>query len=96
MVGIALLGAGRMARVHTEAIHAAGAEVVTIYDAIPAAAEKLAAEVGAIVCGSAAEAMSHRNIDAIDGLRAAYLAEAATTSLATRLPIQLTSIDQEF
>lgn len=65
MIGIALLGAGRMGRVHTQAISAAGAKVVAIYDAIPTVAEKLATEVGAIACGSAEEAMGYSSVGAV-------------------------------
>ena len=32
MIGLALLGAGRMAKVHAEAISAAGAKLVTVFD----------------------------------------------------------------
>ena len=31
MIGLALLGAGRMAKVHSEAISAAGARLVTVF-----------------------------------------------------------------
>jgi hypothetical protein len=42
MIGLALLGAGRMAKVHAEAISAAGARLVTVFDvAEPAAALSL-------------------------------------------------------
>jgi hypothetical protein len=38
MIGLALLGAGRMARVHANAIHAAGARLITVFDVAKAAA----------------------------------------------------------
>ena len=34
MIGLALLGAGRMAKVHAEAISAAGARLVTVFDVV--------------------------------------------------------------
>jgi hypothetical protein len=37
MIGLALLGAGRMANVHAEAISAAGAKLVTGFDVAEAA-----------------------------------------------------------
>jgi hypothetical protein len=55
MIGIALLGAGRMARVHAKATGAAGGRLVT------------------------------------DGLRTAYLAEAATMSLRLGQAVELKS-----
>ncbi|HXV28701.1 MAG TPA: Gfo/Idh/MocA family oxidoreductase, partial [Sinorhizobium sp.] len=65
MTGIALMGAGRMAKVHAASIIEAGARVATIYDPVAAAAEALAAGTGAKVCSSAAEAMADSSADAI-------------------------------
>lgn len=65
MTGIALMGAGRMARVHAASIAEAGAHVATIYDPVDAAARALAATAGARVCASAAEAMGDSAADAI-------------------------------
>jgi myo-inositol 2-dehydrogenase/D-chiro-inositol 1-dehydrogenase len=65
MTGIALMGAGRMAKVHTASIIDAGARVATIYDPVAAAAEALAAQTGGRVCASAAEAMADASADAI-------------------------------
>ncbi|HSF64810.1 MAG TPA: Gfo/Idh/MocA family oxidoreductase, partial [Paracoccaceae bacterium] len=49
-LNIALLGAGRIGRVHARAVAATpGARLVSVSDAIPAAAESLAAEYGAEV-----------------------------------------------
>ena len=47
MIGVALLGAGRMARVHAKAIGAAGGRLVTVYDVVEPAAKSLAADTGA-------------------------------------------------
>ena len=49
MIGIALLGAGRMARAHANAIGAAGGRLVTVYDVGEPAAKSLAADTGASV-----------------------------------------------
>ena len=49
MIGLALLGAGRMAKVHAEAISAGGARLVTVFDVAEAAAGSLAAKAGASV-----------------------------------------------
>jgi len=65
MIGIALLGAGRMARVHAKAIPAAGAKLVTVYDVVPAAAEDLSAETGASVARSAQEAFDRPDVAAV-------------------------------
>jgi len=48
MIGLALLGAGRMAKVHAEAISAAGARLVTVFDVAEAAAASLAAKSGGL------------------------------------------------
>jgi len=52
MIGIALLGAGRMARVHAKGIGAAGGKLVTVFDVVEKAAASLATETGASVAGS--------------------------------------------
>ena len=65
MIGIALLGAGRMARVHANAIGAAGGRLVTVYDVVEAAAKSLAAETGASVARSIKEALHHPEVDAV-------------------------------
>jgi myo-inositol 2-dehydrogenase / D-chiro-inositol 1-dehydrogenase len=65
MIGIALLGAGRMARVHAKAIGAAGGRLVTVYDVVEAAAKSLAAETGASVAPSIKEALHHPEVDAV-------------------------------
>ena len=65
MIGIALLGAGRMARVHAKAIGAAGGRLVTIYDVVEPAAKSLAADTGASVAPSVEEALHHPEVDAV-------------------------------
>jgi myo-inositol 2-dehydrogenase / D-chiro-inositol 1-dehydrogenase len=65
MIGLALLGAGRMARVHANAIHAAGARLVTVFDVVEAAATSLASESGASVARTAEEALHHPEVAAV-------------------------------
>jgi myo-inositol 2-dehydrogenase / D-chiro-inositol 1-dehydrogenase len=65
MIGIALMGAGRMARVHAKAIRAAGGRLVTVYDLIESAAKSLAADAGASVASSVEEALHHPDVDAV-------------------------------
>src|ERR1700757_890800 len=55
MIGLALLGAGRMAKVHAEAISAAGATLVTVFDVAKAAADSLASKTGASVARTAVD-----------------------------------------
>ena len=64
MIGLALLGAGRMAKVHSEAISAAGARLVTVFDVAEAAAASLASKTGASVARTAEEALSHPEVAA--------------------------------
>ena len=65
MIGIALLGAGRMARVHANAIGAAGGKLVTVYDVVESAAASLAAESGASVAHSTEEVFDRPDIAAV-------------------------------
>jgi len=65
MIGIALLGAGRMARVHAKTIGAAGGRLVTVYDVVQAAAKSLAAETGASVASDIKEALHHPEAGAV-------------------------------
>jgi myo-inositol 2-dehydrogenase / D-chiro-inositol 1-dehydrogenase len=65
MIGITLMGAGRMARVHAQAIPAAGAKLVSVYDVFAPAAEALAAETGAAVARSAQEAFERPDVAAV-------------------------------
>jgi myo-inositol 2-dehydrogenase/D-chiro-inositol 1-dehydrogenase len=65
MIGIALLGAGRMARVHAKGIGAAGGKLVTVFDVVEKAAASLATETGASVSGSIEEALHHPRVAAV-------------------------------
>lgn len=65
MIGIALMGAGRMARVHAKAIRAAGGRLVTVYDVVESAAKSLASDTGASAVRSAEEALKHPDVDAV-------------------------------
>jgi myo-inositol 2-dehydrogenase / D-chiro-inositol 1-dehydrogenase len=65
MIGIALMGAGRMARVHAKAIGAAGGRLVTVYDVVESAAKSLASDTDASVARSAEEAFHHPEVDAV-------------------------------
>lgn len=65
MTGIAILGAGRMAKVHAASIAEAGAHIRTIYDPVEEAAKALAAQTGAKATSSPVEAMAHADVDAI-------------------------------
>ena len=65
MIGLALLGAGRMAKVHAEAISAAGAKLVTVFDVAEAAANSLASKAGAGVARTAEEALTHPEVEAV-------------------------------
>ena len=65
MTGIAIMGAGRMAKVHAASITEAGAHVAAIYDPVAAAARALAETTGGKVAASPAEAMNDASVDAI-------------------------------
>ena len=67
MIGLALLGAGRMAKVHAEAISAAGARLVTVFDVAEAAAASLASKAGASVARTAEEALKSSRGDSGSG-----------------------------
>jgi len=62
---IALLGAGRMAKVHAASIIEAGATVAVVYDTVTEAARALAASTGARVAASAQEAINDAGVDAV-------------------------------
>jgi myo-inositol 2-dehydrogenase / D-chiro-inositol 1-dehydrogenase len=64
VIGLALLGAGRMAKVHAEAISAAGARLVTVFDIAEPAAAALASKTSASVARAAEEALSHPEVAA--------------------------------
>ncbi|WP_323012793.1 inositol 2-dehydrogenase [Devosia sp.] len=65
MSKIAIMGAGRMAKVHAASIIAAGASIAAIYDPVSEAAEALAKSTGARAAASAADAMADPAVDAI-------------------------------
>jgi len=65
MSKIALLGAGRMAKVHAASIIEAGASVAVVYDTVTEAAQALAASTGARVAASAQEAINDPGVDAV-------------------------------
>ncbi len=65
MIGIALMGAGRMARVHAKAIGEAGGRLVIVYDVVESAAKSLAADNKASVARSVDEALQDPNVDAV-------------------------------
>ena len=65
MIGIALMGAGRMARVHAKAIAAAGGKLITVYDVVESAAKSLAADTGASVAPSPEEALNRSDVAAV-------------------------------
>jgi len=65
MSNIALLGAGRMAKVHAASIIEAGAKVAVVYDTVTEAANALAASTGARVADSAQEAINDSSVDAV-------------------------------
>jgi 3-hydroxyisobutyrate dehydrogenase-like beta-hydroxyacid dehydrogenase len=57
VIGISLLGAGRMAWAHAKAISSAGGRLVTVYDVVEPAAKSLAADTGASVTRTVEEAL---------------------------------------
>jgi myo-inositol 2-dehydrogenase / D-chiro-inositol 1-dehydrogenase len=63
MMGIALMGAGRMARTHAKATSAAGGRLITVYDVAESAAKSLPADAGASVAHSANLTNAQRCID---------------------------------
>ena len=65
MIGIALMGAGRMARVHAKAIRAAGGRLITVFDVVESAAKSLASDTSASTARSAEEALKHPDVDAV-------------------------------
>ena len=66
MVRFAILGCGRIGRMHARHIRAhPRAELVVCYDVAGAAALETAAETGAVVADSAADAIGHHEVDAV-------------------------------
>ena len=65
MVRVAILGAGRIAHVHTKAVGEAGGSVVAVYDIITEVAEKLAARHGSDVASSVDALLARADVDAV-------------------------------
>src|SRR5690606_31573402 len=65
MIGVAIMGAGRMAKVHAASIIAAGAHIVMIYDPVEEMAVEFAARMGARIAASPSDAMADPAVDAI-------------------------------
>src|SRR5215469_5607088 len=65
MIGIALMGAGRLALTHAKAIGAAGGRLVSVYDVVESAAKSLAADFGATAAASAEEAFDRPDVAAV-------------------------------
>ncbi|MBN8629295.1 MAG: Gfo/Idh/MocA family oxidoreductase [Rhodobacterales bacterium] len=65
MIGVAMIGAGRMARVHAKAIRNTRARIASVYDVLPENSASLAEELGAKFCRTAEEAMSAPGVDAV-------------------------------
>jgi myo-inositol 2-dehydrogenase / D-chiro-inositol 1-dehydrogenase len=66
VIGIAILGAGRIARVHAKAVQAAGARLVTVFDVVEQAAKSLAADnPGVSAARSVEEALGHPEVHAV-------------------------------
>ena len=59
------MGAGRMARVHANAIRAAGGTLVTVYDVVETAVKSLASDTSASVATSVEEALHHPGVHAV-------------------------------
>ena len=60
--GIALIGAGRMARVHAKTIGAVGGRLVIVFDLVESAAASLATDTGALVAHNIEEALHHPDV----------------------------------
>lgn len=65
MARVAVLGAGRIAEVHTRGIKLAGGELAGVFDIRKDAAQRLAAEFSTNVIASVDEALNDRSIDAV-------------------------------
>lgn len=59
------MGAGRMARVHANAIRAAGGTLVAVHDVVEMAAKSLASDTSASVATSVEEALHHPDVHAV-------------------------------
>ncbi|MCG8356276.1 MAG: inositol 2-dehydrogenase [Kiloniellales bacterium] len=65
MVGLALLGAGRIAAVHARSMQETGARLVSVFDPVTAVAEDLAKRYGAEVADTAEAAIGHREVQGV-------------------------------
>ena len=65
MIGVAILGAGRISHVHARAVGEVGARLVAVYDVVTAAAEKLAARFGGSVEQSVEAILARSEVDAV-------------------------------
>jgi len=63
MTGLALLGAGRIGKLHARAAREAGGRLLAIYDVAGAAAEALAGETGAVQAATAEAAVAHEGVE---------------------------------
>ncbi|MCS6827576.1 MAG: inositol 2-dehydrogenase [Caldilinea sp.] len=65
MIGVAILGAGRISHVHARAVGEVGARLVAVYDVMTAAAEKLAERYGGGVEQSVEAVLARADVDAV-------------------------------
>lgn len=65
MIGVAILGAGRISHVHAKAVGEVGARLVAVYDVVHAAAEKLAARFGGSVAPDVDAVLARPDVDAV-------------------------------
>ncbi len=65
MIGVAILGAGRIAHVHARAVREVGARLVAAYDVVTAATEKLAAPYGSDVEQSVEAVLVRADVEAV-------------------------------
>jgi myo-inositol 2-dehydrogenase/D-chiro-inositol 1-dehydrogenase len=65
MTGFAILGAGRIAQVHARTISSAEANLVAVYDVIPAAAQALTAHFGGVAAQSVDAILGRDDVDAV-------------------------------
>lgn len=65
MIGVAILGAGRIAQVHARAIQAAGARFVAVYDVMTEAAQRLAAPPCCAAEASVDAVLARPDVDAV-------------------------------
>lgn len=65
MIGVAILGAGRISHVHARAVGEVGARLVAVYDVVTTAAEKLAAHFGGSVEQSVEGVLARSDVDAV-------------------------------